>query len=673
MVKQPDSDLAQQSVLQAVVLADSFAQAFRPVSYQVPKALMPLVNVPMIEYTLEFLAASGVQEIFVFCCAHAEQVISYVRDSQLELRLASVRLHVLAAKSPCFSAGDALREVEALGVITSDFVLCHADVVSNLELGSVIAAHKARRESDRDAVMTTVLRRVPAGSRSHRAEDATLVATSGETGRLLLYEQAGKSVSDHKLLLPTELLQETDRLQLHSDLRDPHIDVCAPELLALLQDNFDWQDLRRDLLPGILGQFEYLGKTIYTHVITDAYATRVHDPRSFDGVSRDILRRWAYPHVPDSNGLPGAAYKCGRGGVYKERGVSLARSCVVEGASALGAGSSVGERSVVRASVLGRGCCVGSGCTVEGSYLWADVRVGEGAAVRGAICCDGVVIGAGAVVPSGCLLGPGVEVPAGAVLAANSRHTALSRPELLKKAEDMDDDDSGDEADAERGADADADAAGTLWRVVAAGAMGKGGGAAAWPISGELSEPEDDEIVPEDEVVPGETFFSEVEATMQRGIEADHTVENVALEVNSLKFAQNRTFADCLQPLLLTLLSSLQLSTRTKKERPREIKRCLKRWGALLGRFVQSQADQDVLLATLISVATESDALADVFQHALHALYECDASVLSEEAILRWASAAEAAPCGSPTRALLDSAAPFLTWLQEAEEDSEED
>ena len=229
---------------------------------------MPLVNVPMIEYTLEFLAASGVQEIFVFCCAHAEQVISYVRDSQAPPHAAPFvpRAAPEPAPRPARSSSSAsppsgctssrqsrpasrpetpsarrgfclpsprrrrprilpprLRraQVEALGVITSDFVLCHADVVSNLELGAVIAAHKARRELDRDTVMTTVLRRVPAGSRSHRAEDATLVATSGETGRLLLYEQAGKSVSDHKLLLPTELLQAHSRTPAHPHTRTP--------------------------------------------------------------------------------------------------------------------------------------------------------------------------------------------------------------------------------------------------------------------------------------------------------------------------------------------------------------------------------------------------------------------------------------------------------------------
>ena len=54
------------------MLADSFASNFRPITFSMPKVLMPLANVPMIEYTLECLAAGGVQEVFIFCCAHAD-------------------------------------------------------------------------------------------------------------------------------------------------------------------------------------------------------------------------------------------------------------------------------------------------------------------------------------------------------------------------------------------------------------------------------------------------------------------------------------------------------------------------------------------------------------------------------------------------------------------------
>eukprot|EP00966_Prymnesium_polylepis_P295281 6818984-Prymnesium_polylepis.1 len=55
--------------------------------------------------------------------------------------------------------------------------------------------------------------------------------------------------------------------------------MCANRALvapAVPQDNFDWQDLRRDLVPGVLGQFEYLGKTIYTALLQPSeYAARV--------------------------------------------------------------------------------------------------------------------------------------------------------------------------------------------------------------------------------------------------------------------------------------------------------------------------------------------------------------------------------------------------------------
>lgn len=316
--KQPDEDLEQTQVLQAVVLADSFASNFRPFTVDEPKVLLPLANVPLLEYTLEFLAAGGVQEIFIFCCAHADKVRAYIKETDLERRLATVALRLLVANGACLSTCDALRDVESRGVIKSDFVLVPGDVVSNLSLAPLLAAHKARRETDRDAVLTTVMKQVPISHRARRGGEDKLVVIAGETGRLLLYDDAAQKEWEHKVRLPTSLLTESDQLLVRRDLYDTHVDVCTPELLLLLQDNFDWQDLRRDLLPGILGQFEMLGKTIYTHVISTEYAMRVHDPHTYDVVSRDLIQRWAYPITVDANLLPGCTYRCNGHCIYEE-------------------------------------------------------------------------------------------------------------------------------------------------------------------------------------------------------------------------------------------------------------------------------------------------------------------------------------------------------------------
>jgi hypothetical protein len=38
-------------------------QRFRPITIERPKALLPLVNIPMIEYALEWLATNNVEEV----------------------------------------------------------------------------------------------------------------------------------------------------------------------------------------------------------------------------------------------------------------------------------------------------------------------------------------------------------------------------------------------------------------------------------------------------------------------------------------------------------------------------------------------------------------------------------------------------------------------------------
>lgn len=40
---------------------DSFSGTFRPCSLDKPKVLLPLLNVPMLDYVMEFLVAAGVQ------------------------------------------------------------------------------------------------------------------------------------------------------------------------------------------------------------------------------------------------------------------------------------------------------------------------------------------------------------------------------------------------------------------------------------------------------------------------------------------------------------------------------------------------------------------------------------------------------------------------------------
>ncbi len=39
-------------------------------------------------------------------------------------------------------SGDALRHLDTLGLITGDFVLVSGDVISNIKLDKVLAAHK---------------------------------------------------------------------------------------------------------------------------------------------------------------------------------------------------------------------------------------------------------------------------------------------------------------------------------------------------------------------------------------------------------------------------------------------------------------------------------------------------------------------------------------------------
>jgi translation initiation factor eIF-2B subunit epsilon len=130
--------------LQAIILADSFTTRFRPITLESPpKALLPLCNVAMIEYTLEVLAAADVKEILVVCSNYGGPVISEYLDSRRPFRGEMFPEIQVVGLANVMSAGQALRFVHEKDIIRSNpFILIHSDVVSNLDLKTVIKQHK---------------------------------------------------------------------------------------------------------------------------------------------------------------------------------------------------------------------------------------------------------------------------------------------------------------------------------------------------------------------------------------------------------------------------------------------------------------------------------------------------------------------------------------------------
>lgn len=87
------------------------------------KVLLPLINVPMINYTLAWLESAGVEEVFVFCCAHSKQVIDYLENSewfsQPNFSVTTIESH------NSVSAGDALRVIYERNVVSLDLYLSY--------------------------------------------------------------------------------------------------------------------------------------------------------------------------------------------------------------------------------------------------------------------------------------------------------------------------------------------------------------------------------------------------------------------------------------------------------------------------------------------------------------------------------------------------------------------
>jgi translation initiation factor eIF-2B subunit epsilon len=252
---------------------------------------------------------------------------------------------------------------------------------------------------------------------------------------------------------------------------------------SLFQDNFDYGDIRRDFVHGVLTS-DLLMKNIYCYIAKDGYAARVKDTKSYDSIrltitlswllsstnpafSKDILSRWTFPLVPDDNHPGGHSYEHLRGNKYIAadgsvilsrcvcttcRGllttfslVTSHRTCKIGNQILIGSKSQIADNAQIVTSVLGQRCIIGAGSVVRNSYLFDDVVVGPNCAIEYSIIGADVQIKEMSRVERGCLIAGKVTI------GPNARLEPFQK--LLKKCQD----DHEDEEDEDGGAGEDED------------------------------------------------------------------------------------------------------------------------------------------------------------------------------------------------------------------------
>ncbi|KJZ72433.1 hypothetical protein HIM_08236 [Hirsutella minnesotensis 3608] len=418
-----------EDVLQAVVLADSFQDRFRPFTVERPRCLLPLANTPLIDYTLEFLAMNGVNEVYIYCGAHTDQVEDYVARSRWSTSSRSCPFSVVqfVRVSDARSVGDVLRDMDKRSLVDGDFILVHGDLVSNMMLGNALAAHRKRREDNAANIMTTVLR--SGGVHEHRTKTngiTPVFVVDVQTQRILHYDEMNPLQDNRYVALDPAIPDElsTD-FEVRSDLIDAQVDICTPEVLALWSESFDYELPRRNFLHGVLKDWELNGKMIYAEIVEEGYAARASNLQMYDSISRDVLGRWTFPLIPENNIGRDQAYHRHANGLVMETGATHAPDAYLTN-SIVGRDTAIGAACSISNSVIGKGCKIGANVVLQDCHLWDGAIIEDGARISHAILADSVIIGKGCVISEGTLVATRVRISDGIKLEKGTVLSAVS-------------------------------------------------------------------------------------------------------------------------------------------------------------------------------------------------------------------------------------------------------
>jgi len=309
--------------VRAVVLVGGFGTRLRPLTSDLPKQMLPIVDRPMIEHVVGHLAAHGVEEV-VLSLGFLPDAF---RDAYSDGRCAGIPLHYAVEPEPLDTAGAIRFAAEDAG-IDEAFLVLNGDVLTDLAVDELIVFHRAS-----GAEATVSLTPVDDPSRYG-------VVPTDADGRVTGFVEK-----------PPAGAAPCNWINAGTYVFEPSvIDRIEPGRRVSVE---------REVFPAMADEGVLYG------LRSEAYWVDTGTPETYLGVQLDLL-----------DGVRGPARSGVDDAAEIHPGATVRRSVI-------GPGAVVAEGSRVCDSVVMAGSRIGEGAVVDGSLVGTDATVGRDAQVLG--------------------------------------------------------------------------------------------------------------------------------------------------------------------------------------------------------------------------------------------------------------------------------------------------
>ncbi|AFZ53099.1 mannose-1-phosphate guanyltransferase [Cyanobacterium aponinum UTEX 3222] len=363
--------------MRAVLMAGGSGTRLRPLTCNLPKPMVPVLNRPIAEHIINLLKRHGIHEII----ATLHYLPDVMRDYFQDGRDFGVTLNYAVEEEQPLGTAGCVKNIEEM--LDDTFLVISGDSIADFNLQDAIAFHRAKKSK-----ATLILTRVPNPL------------------------EFGVVITDQENRIQ-RFLEKPSASEIFSDTVNTGTYILEPEVLKYLPQDEEC-DFSKDLFPQLLEMEEPMYGYIADAYWCDVGHLEAYREAHYSALEKEVELQFPYREIDQ--------------GVWIGENTYIHPTAIVESPVLIGSNCRIGERAKILAgTIIGDNVTIGDDAELHRPIIWNGVIVGEESSLSACIIARGTRIDRrsqileGAVIGSLCNIGEESQINIGVRVWPNKR------------------------------------------------------------------------------------------------------------------------------------------------------------------------------------------------------------------------------------------------------------